>query len=239
MEKPENMAQLAKLYKSKIETFVERAKWCPRCQFLLAADGSCPECASRAAAEAEKQKRLYEFNVRRLGGLKCYEDYTEAKLDSKYYDHRRALDLMAKYPDENLYVWGDRGVGKTHLGVVAIRRHPQGLLLKPYDILRELRALVLDSNAERKAISRLVDHPCLMIDDLGTEKLTEHAASLIYEIIDGRDMGKKRGLLITSNYGLAELSAKMGDDRVASRLSGMCRVIRLTGKDRRPESNER
>jgi DNA replication protein DnaC len=239
MEMPESMGPLAKLFKGKLENFEATAKWCPRCQYLLAKDGSCTECAERAL-EAERQKRaLYEFNVKRLGGLKCYEDYTEAKLDSKYYDHRKALSLMANYPNENLYIWGDRGVGKTHLGVVAIRRHPKGKLLKPYDILRTLRALVLDSEGERRAIATLVDHPCLMIDDLGTEKLTEHAASLIYEIVDGRDMGKKRGLLITSNYGLAELSAKMGDDRVASRLSGMCRVIRLTGKDRRPENNER
>lgn len=232
----ENMGESAKLFEEKIAAFIKRTQWCPKCDYPVV-NGVCLECKERAQLEAQKQEALVKFNIRRLGGLKCYEDYTAEKLDSKYYNHEKALSLMSAYPNENLYLWGDRGVGKTHLGVVAIRRHPKGLLLKPYDILRELRSLILDSDAERKAISRLVDHPCLMIDDLGTEKLTEHAASLMYEIIDGRDMNKKKGLLITSNYGLGELASKMNDDRIASRLSGMCRVIRLTGNDRRVEQN--
>jgi len=231
------MGDLEKHFKGKLDSFLERTRWCPKCSYPLAPDGSCTECRVRDREEAVRKEAEYRFNVKRLGGLKPYEDYTEEKLDSRHYDSKKALSLMSAYPHENLYVWGDRGVGKTHLGVVAIRRHPKGLLLKPYDILRELRSLILDSDAERKAISRLVDHPCLMIDDLGTEKLTEHASSLIYEIIDGRDMGKKRGLLITSNYGLGQLAEKMGDDRVASRLAGMCRVIKLGGSDRRIEHN--
>lgn len=232
----ENMGDLAKLYKGKIESYIEKVNWCPVCNYPIRAD-KCQVCEERAMEEAARKEGLYRFNVKRLGGLKAYEDYTEDKLDSKFYDHKKALSLVSGFPNENLYLHGDRGVGKTHLGVVAIRRHPKGMLLKPYDILRGLRALVLDLDGERRAIAKLVDHPCLMIDDLGTEKLTEHAASLIYEIIDGRDMNKKKGLLITSNYGLGQLAEKMGDDRVASRLSGMCRIIRLTGSDRRLEKH--
>ena len=231
----ENTGDLESHFKGRLDAFIERTKWCPVCHYPLSKDGSCIECTERARRAVIDKETLYRYNIKRLGGLKSYEDYTEEKLDSKYYDHRKALSLLSTYPNENLYLWGERGVGKTHLGVVAIRRHPKGLLLKPYDILRELRSLVLDTEAERRAISRLVDHPCLMIDDMGTEKLTEHASSLIYEIIDGRDMGKKKGLLITSNYGLGELAEKMGCDRVASRLAGMCRVVKLSGSDRRTE----
>lgn len=230
----ESMGDLAKSYKEKMERFQASVQWCPKCSYPMR-DGKCEQCELVAARRRAEEEARLKFNIKRLGGLKPYEDYTEEKLDGKYYDREKALALISSFPQENIYIWGERGVGKTHLGIVAIRRHPQGLLLKPYDILRELRSLVLDTDAERKAIQRLVDHPCLMIDDLGTEKLTEHALSLIYEIIDKRDMGKKAGLLITSNYNLAELAAKMGDDRVASRLSGMCRFIKLTGSDRRPE----
>ena len=232
----ENTGKLVKLYKDRLDAFMEKAEWCKICSYPIR-DGKCENCEEVARKRAAENRELEAFNIKRLGGLKAYEDYTEDKLDSKYYDHVRALSLMSSFPNENLYIWGERGVGKTHLGVVAIRRHPRGLLVKPYDILRELRSLVLDSDKERQALGRLVNHPCLMIDDLGTEKLTEHAASLMYEIIDGRDMNKKKGMLITSNYGLGELAAKMGDDRVASRLSGMCKVIKLSGNDRRPEAH--
>lgn len=232
----ESMGNSDRLFKQRTEKFMASVQWCPKCSYPMR-DGRCEQCELVAAQARARADAKLKFDIRRLGGLKAYEDYTEEKLDSKYYSRDKALSLISTYPRENLYVWGERGVGKTHLGVVAIRRHPQGQLLKPYEILRELRSLVLDGDAERKALRRLIEHPCLMLDDLGTEKLTEHASSLIYEIIDGRDMEKKGGLLITSNYGLDELAAKMGDDRVPSRLSGMCRFIKLTGEDRRPQKN--
>jgi len=230
----ENMEELGKLFKGKLDEFMAKTKWCPKCSYPIYGD-KCDMCEQLAKEEEAKKAAEYRKNVRRLGGLKAYEDYTEEKYDSRYYDAKKAISLCAGFPKENLYIWGERGVGKTHLGVISIRKHPQGLLLKPYDILRGVREFALDAKEEKKAIQRLVEHPCLMIDDLGTEKLTEYAASLIYEIIDGRDMAKRSGLLITSNFDLNGLAAKMGDDRVASRLSGMCRVLKLSGNDRRAE----
>lgn len=230
----ENMEDMGKLFKGKLDDFMSKTKWCPKCHYPIYGDG-CETCAQIEKEEAEKKAAEYRKNIRRMGGLKAFEDYTEEKYDSRYYDAKKAISLCAGFPKENLYIYGERGVGKTHLGVINIRKHPQGLLLKPSDILRGVREMALDAKEEKKAIQRLIDHPCLLIDDLGTEKLTEYALSIIYEIIDGRDMGKKSGLIITSNYDLNGLAARMGDDRVASRISGMCRILRITGKDRRAE----
>ena len=62
---------------------------------------------------------------------------------------------------------------------------------------------------------------------------TEYSMSIFYEILDGRLMQKQNGLIITSNLSLNELAVKMGDDRITSRIAGMCRVISLGGDDRR------
>ena len=91
-----------------------------------------------------------------------------------------------------------------------------------------------DAGEERKIIERFVRMPLLLIDDLGTEKLTDSLYSLLHEIIDGRYDRDGGGLIVTSNLSLDDLAEKMGDDRISSRLSEMCQVFSLEGeKDHR------
>ena len=75
--------------------------------------------------------------------------------------------------------------------------------------------------------------PVLVIDDLGIGRDTEFAFQTLYEIVDGRYMAMKGGLIVTSNLSLDDLAAKLGDDRIPSRLASMCKVIRMTGADKR------
>jgi DNA replication protein DnaC len=71
----------------------------------------------------------------------------------------------------------------------------------------------------------------LVIDDLGAEKLTEFVRQIIYFIINEREQ-QCLTTIITSNFSLSELDEHI-DSRISSRISGMCKVIKLTGKDRR------
>lgn len=90
-----------------------------------------------------------------------------------------------------------------------------------------------DPREEELEIMRLASVPVLVVDDLGVQKDSEHALTVLYEIFDRRDMDLRHGLIITSNLSMKDMAAKMGDDRIPSRIAGMCDVIELKGKDRR------
>jgi len=71
----------------------------------------------------------------------------------------------------------------------------------------------------------------LVLDDIGTEKPTEWVLEILYVLINTRyESGKK--LIVTSNKNLGEVAQSLGD-RVASRISEMCQIVKLEGEDKR------
>ena len=76
--------------------------------------------------------------------------------------------------------------------------------------------------------------PDLYIDDIGSEKTTDYVRSSLFLLIDRRYNQMKARTLITSNLSLNEIAEQQGQ-RIASRITGMCRVVKLTGSDRRLE----
>ena len=72
----------------------------------------------------------------------------------------------------------------------------------------------------------------LVMDDLGADRLTDFALEGLYLMIDRWYRRQKKGLVITSNFDLGRIAESV-DDRIASRIAGMCEVIHMTGEDRR------
>lgn len=227
----ENIRDSAKRFETELNAKLAKMTWCPKCDHAMEPGKPCENCIrveeDAKAAAIEKRAR----DIKRLGGLRAYEDFVLEKMDSKFYSVERAIELAKQ--SGNLYIWGPRGTGKTHLATALVRRKDYGLMVKPQNMLRLMRDRFYDSKREADGIDFFVNHRLLCIDDLGTEPLTPHTRSLLYEVIDGRWLNKKQGLLITSNYSPDELAAQLEADRIASRIAGMCRIIRLGGNDRR------
>jgi len=134
-----------------------------------------------------------------------------------------------------IYLWGPIGTGKTY-AAYAIKKQlmeEQGintrLLSAPemFDLIRDDFKNKDTFNRERIMSNRGI----LIIDDLGVEKPSEWVSETIFKIIDKR-YREMIPTIITSNLQLGELSEHLGD-RVASRITEMCDVIKLDGSDRR------
>lgn len=206
---------------------LKNKEFCPKCGFPVAIGETCQQCVEDKALEEKKAIAAKAWDIKRLGGLKAYERFT---FDN--YDNKAAIDKCEGYPDINLYLWGLAGTGKTHLATALVRFWDDGRVVKPQAILRRLRGLKSGKD-EQAVLDTLAGFPHLVIDDLGVEKSTAFSLSSLYEIIESRDMAYRTGLIVTSNLSLTALAEKLGDDRIASRLAGMCRVIQITGTDRR------
>ena len=158
-------------------------------------------------------------------------------------------DKLDKYWKENLFITGDVGVGKSVFAAnIAKKILDSGELKETPDGFIDSRVGVKWINYTKFVIQlkggfngRFSDDlspweiaekiaafkGVLFIDDLGVEKNTDFVKEITYFIINEREANEK-DLIITSNLGLEDL-----EQRVASRIAGMCKIIRLKGKDRR------
>lgn len=143
---------------------------------------------------------------------------------------------------------GPCGVGKTHLAVGLLldwfadaltqNSRAQGLFVAAADLASEIASL--GRNGEGRFLRKYDDFDCLLLDDLGAELSTERSRHALGALIDLR-YRRMRRTLITTNLSLQDLS-ELYDDRMASRIAGMCSLLRLEGGDRRiqrPRSEQR
>ena len=202
----------------------------------LSRDGKCASCeqaedlARRDRDSCVAAAKTRSEWARALGGERAYSTFT---LDA----WKPAFSVPAEFPQNlSLYLHGPTGTGKTHLataiGRAAVKFPGLIRVRKPSEIYRRVRACE-DAAGEIEAVEAFVNSTVLVIDDLGIGRDTEFAFQTLYEIVDGRYMAMVGGLIVTSNLSLNELSAKLGDDRIPSRLASMCRVIHTAGSDKR------
>jgi DNA replication protein DnaC len=149
-------------------------------------------------------------------------------------------------PLESLFIYGKVGTGKTHMLCAAAKQafcvqtsfphlHERGYVkyVNYLELIFRLRNCFEGQNKgqEFSLMKELIDARYLFIDDLGAEKITEWTGQTIYYLISER-YNQEKHISVSSNLTLQEVADKI-DNRIASRLTEMCVVVELEGKDRR------
>lgn len=211
-----------------------RCPSCPAEVTSLMPSGLCWDCDDKRKTALEQQKRMKDRMERVLGPKGMAEfDFAKFRVVAGTENaYERAIGFDPNL--FNLYLHGPCGTGKTHLGFAIAKKFLESgqdvAVYKPTDIMRLFRRK--DAEEEDKQLARMAKHDVLVIDDLGVGKATEFANQILYEIIDLRIMNYRHGLVITSNLSLQQFAEKVGDDRLPSRIAGMCEVVEITsGKD--------
>jgi DNA replication protein DnaC len=201
-------------------------EYCNKCDYPTA-HCQCDALAAQEKRRAETiRKARYKADCARMGGPRAVAEFTLDK-----YRNKVAIENCAGYPKQGLFLFGPTGCGKTHLATALVRKYENGRVVKPTDILRKMRAC--EKATQEEALIDSYASGALVIDDLGIEKTTEFAATTLYEIFDRRWMTDPSGLIVTSNVGMNDLAKKIGDDRIISRIAGMCKTVKIEGADGR------
>ncbi|MFM9629413.1 ATP-binding protein [Streptomyces galilaeus] len=175
----------------------------------------------------------------------------------------RYREAVAQHPD--VRAWADRaahdyrsagflvltgpiGTGKTHQAYGALRRiaeagppNFQMIATTAPDLYGLLRPGGSEKGSEHE-LKRLARIPLLLLDDLGTEKLSEFTEETTTRIVNHR-YNESLPLLITTNLPVrapqggasTDLVTRLGD-RLASRLAQTATVVSLDGPDLRRTS---
>ena len=172
-------------------------------------------------------------------------------------DVKTLLIKLQQEKGRGIYIHGNAGSGKTVLAAMLLEAvrledylHPTSLLkdengvyiqkswsyfVSVCDLLAELRATFSNQeHSEMEIIEKYSEAKYLVLDDIGIEKTTDWTFQTLYLIINRR-YEYLRPTIFTSNLSLEKLAEQLGDDRIPSRIFGMCYIHSMKNTDRRLE----
>lgn len=149
-------------------------------------------------------------------------------------------DIVKQGLEESMFITGGAGVGKTVLmaGIVKeilkTKKREVKWISYPSFIMELQSSFRRNDNdvTPFEVSEEIASFPgTLAIDDIGAEKMTAFVQQITYYIINHREQ-EMLHTLITSNFSLQQIDEQI-DTRISSRIGGMCKIVKLTGGDRR------
>jgi len=153
-------------------------------------------------------------------------------------------------PDHSgLLLVGDAGSGKTHLAVAALKaiidKGHEGIFFDYQNLLDRIRSTYdkASGSGDREAYKSAMECDVVVLDDLGSHRITDWVEDIVTSIITYR-YNHRKTLIVTTNLdpkgavgytteGGTQVSKKSLREvigaRAASRLSEMCREVNLFG----------
>lgn len=234
---------------------LEEAPACPLCGDTGYRNGSMCRCLKRCYAWEQQQELSHMLDL----GNQSFETFS---LDWYSPDIDQDLGISPRQNMEwifsacrrfaesfepsrgNLLLTGDPGLGKTFLSAAIAREVSSEGWSVVYDsaghIFDRFEARKFgreDGEAVRGDVSRVINCDLLILDDLGTEMTTAYVQSVLYDIVNGRLLGR-RATILSTNLKLDELSRRYSP-QTASRIEGEYQVLPFFGEDIRKLKKER
>lgn len=213
---------------------------------------TCPACGDSGYRDiymCDCMKRELVLSGLRSSGLgRLLDTQSFESFSLEYYDTEktkahmaRTLKIAREYADSftlasgNLLFLGRTGLGKTHLSTAIARV----VIERGYDVCYNSAENILcdfefdryksDFGREESRAEKYMQTDLLIIDDLGTEMLSQFSAATLFNLINTR-IAAGRPTIISTNLGDSEIQGRYGD-RMASRLFGEFRPLTFLGTD--------
>ncbi len=212
----------------------------------------CPICKDTGYVGHEKCscfkqrviQRLYaQSNINKLAEEANFDLMREDYYEGEDLDHFRGAVKTSKefiknfetlYP--NLLFYGTVGTGKSFLSICIAKEILEMGHSVLYFSAASLFSLIQNTSFDFKKsdeLSTLLDDlyntDLLIIDDLGTEHVTNTSIPQLFTMINER-MNRNRSTIITTNFSLDNIKS-MYSERVSSRIASSYHLCKLTGRD--------
>ncbi len=152
---------------------------------------------------------------------------------------RRAYDIARNFVRdfdnsfENLFLYGDTGVGKTFLSHCVAHELLKSarcvLYFSAFDLFDLLAGTTFSKKDSHTEEDLIYDCDLLIIDDLGTELTNSFVSSQLFLCINERIM-RRKSTIISTNLKLENFSETYSE-RTFSRIASNYQMVKLIGKD--------
>lgn len=192
----------------------------------------------------------YQSNLKHILSLENFDTfifdyYSTGKFESEPLTPRKNIERIYSAcvsfvhefnnSKENLFFYGKSGLGKTFLsnciakdlldiGKLVIYQTSSNLI----EILKEAK-FDADNESSRDKINDIYECDLLIIDDLGTEYLTDFSQMELFNIINRRLISQKK-MIISTNLSLDNIYNTY-PERITSRIFGNFTIFKFYGED--------
>jgi len=203
---------------------------------------TCEECERESEAKIkETNRQARESHLRSI--QENIGSYLEKAGVNKRYLPSKLSDFKGKLPESApCFITGPIGTGKTHMAVGYLREwilqgNSSPVFVRAVDLFKQIRDSFEDKSqwTEMELLNYYgKEAGLLVIDDLGTEKVSDFVEQTLYDIIDQR-YADELPFTVTSNLSVSQLASHYTNhgDRLASRIVGSGEVFEIKGKDKR------
>ena len=189
--------------------------------------------------EAVKTNNFKNFNINL---------YSNHKLNDEMYTPRKNIEDILEYitgeylpnfknSNTNLLFYGNSGTGKTFLSwCIAKELLDKGFLVvykTSDDLLRALKDIKFNNDTDLENL--LINCDLLIIDDLGSEQITDFSSTELFTLINKKILKNKK-MLISTNLSLPLIS-KRYSERISSRIIGEFKLFKFFAEDIRIQLN--
>lgn len=193
------------------------------------------------ACSEECFKKIFPDIIRKIREKYIDKCLTNCHVPPKYLgvvtDKKELLDTCFKAKN-GVFLHGKVGTGKTVFACSLVRETVLNsnsrieFVSSPF-LIMQIQDSFRDKSEETslELLKKYSEEEILLIDDLGSEKMTDFVRQSLYYVINYREQYLLK-TIITSNYNLKQLSEYI-DPRISSRIAGMCDVYQFVGDDRR------
>lgn len=210
--------------------------WMPK----TAGHEECAQVRAQILANEEiaRQKQIRREAMLRASGMPL-DLLTSKSFDNFEVDdgNRHAFTVMQSWKpgDEwGVMLQGAPGCGKTHLMLAFAHHwilHGRSIFFKRVSTMFEELRMGYETGTYNATMTQLLNHPLLVLDDIGAEKATDWVGEKLFQLLDHR-LIHHLPTFFTTNWNATELDSRL-HARIISRLREMAVLIGVTGDDRR------
>ena len=235
------------------EDTLEETPNCPFCGDTGYRGGSVCRCLRQYYAREQQKElsRMLDLGSQSFDtfSLDWYSDDPLPGRGSVQDVMRKNYDLCVEYAHSfgrkpaNLLLFGNPGLGKTHISAAIAREVSEKGFSVVYDtasrVFQQFESQKFDRDNEEAEgdVARVLNCDLLILDDLGTEMTTAFVQSALYTIINTRLM-EKRSTIISTNLRPDELAQRYSV-QIASRVDGEYQYVPFLGRDIRQLKREK
>jgi len=167
--------------------------------------------------------------------LSLYKNPNDRKTMSDILNYCKEYASQFDLSCPSIYMFGETGLGKTHLSLAiageVIKKGYNVIYGSAYNFfnLLEREHFGRSEEADGTTEARLINCDLLIIDDLGSEFITQFSVAELYNIVDSR-ISKSLPTIITSNFSYDDIEKKY-NIRLASRIMNDYYSLNFVGDD--------